>query len=246
VIDLMLQNYLAGFRASRLLDVGPGYNSFSRIAARATGAASVTYIDCNSDVIAWQTEECRKEGLAAEGLLFPLEAAALDALSESFDLILCQEVLEHLAYAEDILAELMKHLTPQGRVVITVPTKRSEQWLKRINPDYMKNDPFGHVREFDEAGLRQVLEGAGLRPIVFLPTQPHYLVAHTWFFGTRMKVEESTGKILTKGIRGFISKKLFKFSKRLFLATGYDRWGRLLPRNFFVVAERDHSTSGTH
>jgi len=238
VIDLMLQKYLAGFRASRLLDVGPGYNSFSRIAARATGAASVTYIDCNSDVIAWQTEECRKEGLAAEGLLFPLEAAALAALSDNYDLILCQEVLEHLAFAEDILESLVKHLAPQGRVVITVPTKRSEQWLKRINPDYMKNDPFGHVREFDEAGLRKLLQGAGLQPIVFLPTQPHYLVAHTWFFGTRMCVEESTGKILTRGIRGFVSRKLFKLSKFFFNATGFERWGRRLPRNYFVVAEK--------
>lgn len=238
MIESLLRQHLAGFRASRVLDVGPGYNAFGRIAARVTGAGSVTYIDCNRDVIAWQTDECRKEGLASEGLLFPLEPAALGALSGHYDLILCQEVFEHLANAEDILAALVRHLAPGGRMVVTVPTKLSEQWLKHINPNYMKNDPYGHVREFDEAGLRHLLREAGLQPHIFLPTQPHYFVAHTWFFGTRMKVEESTGKILTKGVRGFVSRKLFKLSKKLFCMTGFERWGRLLPRNYFVVAHK--------
>ena len=86
-------------------------------------------------------------------------------------------------------------------------------------------------------GLGNCSGERGSSPL-FLPTQPHYFIAHTWFFGTRMRVEESTGKILTKGIRGFVSRKLFKLSKTLFRATGFDRWGRLLPRNYFVVAER--------
>jgi SAM-dependent methyltransferase len=238
VIDSLLRQHLEGFHANHVLDVGPGYNAFGRIAARATGAGSVTYIDCNRDVLAWQSAECRKEGFLAECLLFPLEPAALRSLSGHYDLILCQEVLEHLANAEEVLARLVEHLSPGGRIVITVPTKRSEQWLKRINPNYMKNDPHGHVREFDEAGLRELIQGAGLRPMVFLPTQAHFFVAHTWFFGTRMRIEESTGKILTKGIRGFAARKLFKLTKMLFRITGYERWNRLLPRNYFVVAKK--------
>lgn len=238
MIESLLREHLAGFRAGRVLDVGPGYSAFSRLAAATTGATSVTYIDCNPDVLAWQSAECGKRGLQAECLQFPLQPAALAALTGSYDLILCMEVFEHLANAEEILAVLVQHLSVGGRMVVTVPTKRSEQWLKRINPEYMENDPYGHVRQFDEEGLRGLIGQSGLQTVLFLPTQSHFFVAHTWFFGTRMRVEESTGKILTKGIRGFVGRKLFKFTKALFRLTGQKRWNALLPRNYFVVAEK--------
>ncbi len=239
MIESLLRNHLAGFRAGRLLDVGPGYGSFSRASAEVTGACSVTYIDCNQDVISWQIEECRKKGLTAEGLLFPLEPAPLEALPGRYDLILCQEILEHLSDAECILSSLVELLTPGGRMVITVPTKFSERWLKRINPRYMQNDSHAHVREFDEAQLRDLLRQAGLRPLVFRPAQAHFFLAHTWVFGTRMRVEESTGVVLTKGVRGFMGRKIFKLSKWLFSLKLLEGLGRLLPRNYFVVAERE-------
>jgi len=241
VIESLMERHLAGFSGERLLDVGPGYNHFGRLAARIIGARDVTYIDCDENVLSWQIAECGKRGVEAKGLLIPLERTALGGLADRYDLILCQEVLEHLGNAEEVLAALTKRLAPGGRMVITVPTRRSEQWLKRLNPAYMKNDPHGHVREFDEPGLRELMRGAGLRPVVFLPTQPHAFVAHTLIFGTRMRIEESTGRILTGGIRGFVTRKISKLSKKLFRATGPEWWGRLLPRNYFVVAVKDGS-----
>lgn len=241
MIESLLERHLAGYRGNRILDVGPGYSNFSRLAARIIGATEVTYIDCNQTVLTWQIAESRKQKLIAEGLLLPLERSALGGLAAEYDLILCQELLEHLSNAEEILAALSDRLVPGGRMVITVPTQRSERWLKRLNPDYMKNDPHGHVREFDEPGLRELIRGAGLRPVVFLPTQPHALVAHTVIFGTRMRIEASTGRILTGGIRGFVSRKISKLTRMLFRATGPEWWGRLLPRNYFVVAVKNGS-----
>jgi len=241
MIESLLERHLAGYCGKRILDVGPGYSNFSRLAARTIGANEVTYIDCNRTVLSWQIAESRKQKLVAEGLLLPLERSALGGLAGEYDLILCQELLEHLSNAEEILAALSDRLVPGGRMVITVPTKRSEQWLKRLNPNYMQNDPHGHVREFDEAELRKLMRGAGLRPVVFLPTQPHAFVAHTLIFGTRMRIEESTGRILTGGIRGFVSRKLSKLSKKFFCATWPEWWGRMLPRNYFVVAVKNGS-----
>ena len=236
-----MEKHLAGFSGERILDVGPGYNHFGRLAVRIIGARKVTYIDCDENVLSWQMAESGKRGIVAEGRLIPLERSALGGLAEQYDLILCQEVLEHLPNAEEVLAALGKHLAPEGRMVITVPTRRSERWLKRLNPNYMKNDPHGHVREFDEPGLRELMRGAGLHPILFLPTQPHAFVAHTLIFGTRMRIEESTGRILTGGIREFASRKLSKLSKWLFCATWPEWWGRLLPRNYFVIAVKNGS-----
>ena len=241
MIESLMEEHLSGFSGRQILDVGPGYNHFGRHAARIIGARKVTYIDCAENVLSWQIAECGKRGVEAKGLLIPLERSALSGLEGRYDLILCQEVLEHLGNAEEVLAALAKHLAPGGRMVITVPTRRSERWLKRLNPGYMKNDPHGHVREFDEPGLRELMREAGLRPVVFLPTQPHAFVAHTLIFGTRMRVEESTGRILTGGIRGLLSRKLSKWSKGFFRATGPERWGRLLPRNYFVVAVKNGS-----
>jgi len=38
LIDKLIKEHLRGFQASHILDVGPGYNHFGRIAAKATGA----------------------------------------------------------------------------------------------------------------------------------------------------------------------------------------------------------------
>lgn len=236
MIEGLLQTYLQGRRATVVLDVGPGYGGFSRVAAEVTGATKVVYVDYSKSVLDWQLEECRKVGIAAEERQMILDTEGVSSLEGSFDLILCQEVLEHLVEAEAVLQALARRVRPGGCVVITVPTQRSERWLRRINPGYMSGEPYGHVREFDEPALRALLDSAGLVPTVFVPTQPHYFLRHTWVFGTRMRVEGSTGRILTQGFRRFVSARLTEYSRRFFLATGPRFWGRLLARNYFVIA----------
>jgi SAM-dependent methyltransferase len=236
VIEGLLQRYLRGTPARTILDVGPGFGRFSRVAAQVTGATRIVYLDYSRSVLDWQAEECRQAGIQSEEVQIELDVESLAALTGPYDLILCQEVLEHLVDAEKVLQALASRLSSQGRVVVTVPTRRSERWLKRINPAYMRAEPHGHVQEFDEPGLRRLLKSAGLVPLVFIPTQPHYFLRHTWVFGTRMKVEGSTGRILTGGARRFIGARLTDYSRRFFLATGPEFWGRVLPRNYFVIA----------
>ena len=121
-------------------------------------------------------------------------------------------------------------------MVITVPSRVSERWIKTINPAYMKDEPFGHVNEYDREGLERLLGSAGLRPLIFIPTQPHYFVGHTWFYGSRMRSEPSSGRILTGGVRGAVYSRVFRLSRWLFNHTGPRFWGRIMPRNYFVLA----------
>ena len=102
----------------------------------------------------------------------------------------------------------------------------------------MSTGSHGHVREFDAEGLQQMLAAAGLEPLVFIPTQPHFFVYHTWIFGSRMTIEPATGRLLTTGVRRRIGTWLLKGSKGFFRLTGLAFWGRLLPRNYFIVARR--------
>jgi SAM-dependent methyltransferase len=238
MIGELIRRHLQGSHATRILDVGPGYADFSRITGEVTGAKEITFLDVDKDVLAWQMTETRRAGLEAVALPIMLQKEALSAVQGKYDVIHCQEVLEHLPNAPEVLRGVAALLSPGGRIIITVPTKRSERWLKTINPGYMKDEPYGHVNEFDEQALRTLIQNAGLQVQTFLPTQPHYFLAHTWLFGTRMKVEGSTGRILTGGMRGFVLSNITSWSKRLFSATNPQWWGRIFPRNYFVVATK--------
>jgi SAM-dependent methyltransferase len=239
MLEQLLTESLIGFRARTILDVGPGYADFSRIAARLTGATHITFLDFDEAVLAWQIDRCRATPIEATAWRERLDTAELPSLTPRFDIIHCQEVLEHLPNAEQLLQALAALLNPGGRMIITVPTAVSERWLKRINPAYMRNEPHGHVRQFDRKTLTETVRSSGLRILAFVPTQPHYFLAHTWLFGTRMAIEGSTGRILTRGIRGFVLGHLTSLTRGFFRVTAPRIWGRVLPRNYFVVATKD-------
>lgn len=238
MIERLIKKHFTDVRASSILDVGPGYQHFSRIAAAVTGAVSITYLDVSPSVLDWQILECAKSGILAEPLQMDLDAAALIKIDRCFDLILCQEVLEHLKECEAVLSALAAKLNPRGRILITVPTRFSERWLKLLNPAYMRDEPHGHVREFNKKALLQLLHFAGLNPLIMLPTQPHYFISHTWLFGTRMKGEGATGKVLDSGWRARVLNRVQKLSFIFFRATCPEVWGHIFPRNYFIVAER--------
>ncbi len=237
MIEDLIRKELAGVHAERILDIGPGYGDFSRVSAEVTGASEIIFIDTNADVLRFQEEECRRLGFGARSILMTI---GKDPLAEEgmFDLVHCQEVLEHLQDPGTLLASLVGRMKPGARMIVTVPTACSERWLRLLNPGYMKNEPHGHVQEFTEPSLRQLLTGAGLEIVKFSPAQPHYFVAHTWLFGTRMAIDGSTGKILTRGVRGAVLGRLTSWSRTFFGATGIGFWSKVFPRNYFVLARR--------
>jgi len=246
MIGKLLNRCLKGFKAKRILDVGPGYNNFGRISAQITGATHITYLDNNSDVLNWQCQACQKTSILCNCLLLSLdEVGDLAKLEHSYDLILCQEILEHLHNPKYLLTNLTQLLSPNGRIIITVPTKISERWLKFLNPSYMSDQQGGHIQEFDKQRMMELLQESGLVPVIFIGTQPHYFIAHSWLFGSRMKVDASTGEVKTKGIRRFVWGVLTTGSKRFFELTGFETWGRLLPRSYFIIATHTSNEAST-
>jgi SAM-dependent methyltransferase len=186
----------------------------------------ITYVDNDSDVLNWQYRACQKASILCNCLLFSLdEVFDLEKLGYSYDIILCQEILEHLQKTEYLLANLARLLSSSGRIVITVPTKISERWLKFLNPSYMSDQQGGHIQEFDKHRMMELLQDSGLVPLIFITTQPHYFIAHSWLFGSRMKVDASTGEEKTKSIRHFVWGLLTTGSKRFFELTGFRRGG---------------------
>jgi len=238
MIESLIEQHLKEFKAKNILDVGPGYGNFSRVATLTTGAKKITFIDCNSSVLAFQEEECKKAHIVCESLSMSLDLVELSKIEGTYDLILCQEILEHLINAEEVLAALVHRLSENGQIIITVPTKFSEKLIKLLNPNYMKYELYGHVREYNKHDIIKLLNGVGLTPLVFLPAQPHYFIFHVWIFSLRVKVDGSTGEIFSKDIRVHVGSILSTFTKKFFKLTGFKFWSRLFPRNYFIIAGR--------
>ena len=106
-----------------------------------------------------------REALARARALHPqVHAAVGDALalpfaSESVDLVVCTEVLEHIPRPEEALAELVR--VTRGHLVLSVPW---EPWFRLANLARLKNVPrLGddpeHVNHWTGRGFRRFLEG---------------------------------------------------------------------------------------
>lgn len=240
MIEDLLRKHLRGFPATKILDVGPGYGSFSRVAAGVTGAKEVWYFDLDDQVLSWQEQQARLAGLRCHGVAAELSPGEIDGLPDGYDVILCQEVLEHLPEPKEILSALVGKLSSNGRMIVTVPTKVSERLIRVVNPDYMKDEPHGHVSEFDEATLKLLFDESGGVVHTLVPTQPHFFLAHLVLFLSRVPFEGSTGRVLIRDTRTKISDLILAWSRKFFMASGPEFWGRVFPRNYFVVASKKY------
>jgi glycosyltransferase involved in cell wall biosynthesis len=78
-------------------------------------------------------------------------------VDESFDTIICLNVLEHIAPDEEVLGHFQRALRPGGHAIILVP---QHPWL------YTATDKtLGHERRYTEADLCEKLERAGLKVV---------------------------------------------------------------------------------
>lgn len=238
MIPHLMRKHLGSLRGNSVLELGPGYGDNGRIAASIIHASRITYMDCDQEVLKYQTTRNDGNGLIGEIRHSELSPESLREIPGEYDLILCQEVLEHLSSPQAILVALGPKLAEAGRLVVTVPTAVSERAISCIAPGYMKNGPHGHVQRFNKQALNDLLCATGFKVEVCVSTQPHYFLTHLVLFASGVHVEESTGRILQQNERTRIASLILRASRRLFMSTGPDFWGRVFPRNYFVVARR--------
>ena len=89
------------------------------------------------------------------------DAFRLPFRSETFDRVICAEVMEHVHDFRGAARELARVTRPGGRVAVTIPTATSEQFYLRVGDDYFES-PGGHIRIFRPRELAQGLAAAGL------------------------------------------------------------------------------------
>lgn len=128
--------------------------------------------------------------------LDPAEPADFANLGEPFDTALCINMLEYIEEPEVCVANLVRVLRPNGRLLVLVP--QGESLFGRVDK------AMGHRRRFRLEGLRQMLEAHGLE--VERTRQLNKASKPVWWF---------TGKILK---RKRINKPILKlFDKTVWL-----------------------------
>jgi len=84
--------------------------------------------------------------------------------NETFDKVICSEVMEHVHDYCGAARELARVTKPGGLVAVTIPTATSEHLYLRAGDDYFES-PGGHIRIFKPRQLSLGLASAGLDTI---------------------------------------------------------------------------------
>ena len=82
--------------------------------------------------------------------------------NDSFDLIVCSEVLEHLHEYNDAIKEIHRVLKPGGKFYASVPASWPEKICWYLSKEY-QNQPGGHLRIFNQNSLVNEIKEKGFK-----------------------------------------------------------------------------------
>lgn len=183
----LIQDLTAAKCNDRILEVGCGGGHVLRLFPE----ADLTGVDVSGEMI----RKSRRNLVGFSACLLKGELHELDLPDESFDRIICTEVLEHVVDPVEILQQIRRLLRPAGRAVITFPNDRLINRAKRlvhkckltILPP-LRNLSWGgdryhlhiwRIREMHELLSRHFrVETVRFAPMRFLPIRCCFLCTH--------------------------------------------------------------------
>jgi ubiquinone/menaquinone biosynthesis C-methylase UbiE len=146
--NLIVQAVVESLPGGRVLDAGCG--SGSLVIRLARHGFKVDGIDLSEESLSLGQKRIEEMGLEDRASLRRGDVTHTDFLDETFDGIVCGEVLEHLAGDVAAVCEFNRILKSGGICVVTVPAK-PELW--NIDDQWG-----GHVRRYEETQLRGLFE----------------------------------------------------------------------------------------
>ena len=119
----------AAFRGKRVLDVGCAQGGFVIAASRA-GATNVVGIDVNPKVFETAPLLLADYGVEADLRETDLTEPSLPKELGKFDLILCNDVLEHVTDVQAAIANLDRLMAPQARLFLEIPNGNAIHYVR--------------------------------------------------------------------------------------------------------------------
>lgn len=95
----------------------------------------------------------------------------------SFDKIICSEVLEHIPKDKVAVDELVRVLSKNGEIGVSVPHYLAESICWKLSKDYY-GFPGGHIRKYKTQELLDLVDAAGLS--VYAVRRKHALHSFYW------------------------------------------------------------------
>ncbi len=145
----------------RLLDAGcgEGRHCFGALER----GAEVVGLDLDREAmrLAHRAVRRRADELETSGTMLQGNTFALPFGDDTFDRVICSEVMEHVHDYGAAVRELARVTKPGGRIAVTIPTATSEHLYLRLGDDYFES-PGGHIRIFRPRQLALALSRAGL------------------------------------------------------------------------------------
>ncbi len=155
---------LLGIRpGDRVLDAGCGTGRHACEIFRTRGA-DVVGVDLNWNDLqktAFLLDNM-EDGHDRSWLVSQADATRLPFRDETFDVVICSEVLEHIPANRTAIAELVRVLKPGKNMAVSVPRFFPERICWALSSAY-HNEPGGHIRIYTKKGLISLLEEAGTR-----------------------------------------------------------------------------------
>jgi ubiquinone/menaquinone biosynthesis C-methylase UbiE len=180
-----LEKALAGRKYDRALDVGIGNGRLLPIYS--PHAAHVTGMDISSEQLEQASLAARNRGISFEPKLCQ-EASRIEIADDSFDLIICSRVLQHVYNWHESVAEFARILKPGGDLVLLTYNRFSIYGLKKFYQHKFVNPAKGRFQ--NPAGLAKELKKNNL--------------VIDYFVGALMGQPDLFSKDLSESSRNFI------------------------------------------
>ena len=124
-----------------------------------------------------------------------------------FDEVFAIDILEHVNDLGKTLSEMSRVLKRKGKIIVNVPHHKSEAWLLKIRPSYLKE--IHHVRVFKENQIEKLFQK---RNLVLRKKKKRGFMQHfELYFLFRRKIKSDTqlsigswrDNLFTKSVHGF-------------------------------------------
>ncbi|TNE39990.1 MAG: class I SAM-dependent methyltransferase [Alphaproteobacteria bacterium] len=120
-------------------------------------------------------------------------ALALPFADDTFDVVVCSEVLEHIPDYQQAVKEITRILKPGGKLAVSVPRAWPERICWTLAEGY-HNTPGGHVRIFNANRLKNDIQGEGLT--FFRRHWAHGLHSPYWWLQCAIWNNRDTSKLV--------------------------------------------------